>query len=212
MIGHRFVETGGILRVAPGDGVQHERGVAHRFGERADLIERGRECDQAETRHAAISWLQPHDAAQRRRLADRTAGVGTERGERLIRRHHRRRTAARTARNTSRVPRIAGMTKGGIFRRAPHGKLIQIAAPERNCARRAQLADHRGIIVRAVSFQNLRRRRAGFAAHVDHVFDGDGHAAQRERNVRVFRAGERRVEIPRKVAVNLRIDARDAFI
>ena len=39
VVGHRFVEAGGILRVAAGDGVEHERGVAYGFGERADLIE-----------------------------------------------------------------------------------------------------------------------------------------------------------------------------
>ena len=63
--------------------LQRERRVGDRRRERADLIERRREREQAVARDAAVGRLEADDAAERRGLADRSAGVGAERE-----RHH----------------------------------------------------------------------------------------------------------------------------
>ena len=67
-------------------------------GERPDLVEARRERDQAVARDPAVGGLEPDDAAQRRGLADRAAGVGAERERREPGRHRRGRAAARAAR------------------------------------------------------------------------------------------------------------------
>ena len=76
---HRLVggvDGGGVHPVVPGDHVEQQRRVAHRGGERPDLVERARERHQPVARHEAVGGLHADDAAQRGRLADRAAGVG----------------------------------------------------------------------------------------------------------------------------------------
>ncbi len=58
---------------------EHQRRVFDRRRDRSDLIERRREGEQAVARDAAVGRLEPDDAAERGRLADRAAGVGAER-------------------------------------------------------------------------------------------------------------------------------------
>ena len=82
--------------------------------ERADLVERRRERDQAVARHAAVGRLQADDAAERRRLADRAAGVGAERERRDAGRDRRRRAAA-TSRPGTRVG-SHGLRVGAVAR------------------------------------------------------------------------------------------------
>ena len=80
VVGHRRRGERGVARVGAGD---HADSAAPRRatvrGERTDLIERRRERDQAVARDAAVGRLEPDDAAERGRLADRAAGVGAER-------------------------------------------------------------------------------------------------------------------------------------
>ena len=76
-----------------------------RAAERARLIERRRERDHAVARDAAVGRLDADDAAQRRRLADRAAGVGAERARAQRRRDRRRRAARRSARHARVRPR-----------------------------------------------------------------------------------------------------------
>ena len=49
------------------------------MGERADLVERAGERDQAVAADPAVGRLQPDDAADGGRLADRAAGIGAQR-------------------------------------------------------------------------------------------------------------------------------------
>ena len=55
--------------------VQQQRRIAHRPRERPDLVERRCEGDQPVARHPPVGRLEPDDAAERRRLADRAARV-----------------------------------------------------------------------------------------------------------------------------------------
>ena len=79
-------------------------GIGDGVAERADLIERLREGDQAITRDAAISWLQPDNAAQRRRLADGAAGIGAQRGTAHSRRQRRGRSTGAIRRERGEYP------------------------------------------------------------------------------------------------------------
>ena len=74
----RLGDRRGVERVVPADDVEHERGVLHRGGERADLVEAAGEGDEPVAADVAVRRLDPDHAAQRGRLADRATGVAAE--------------------------------------------------------------------------------------------------------------------------------------
>ena len=75
VIRHRGIGGRRVARVVAGDGLQKQGGVMHVLRQRANLVERGGERHQAETRHAAVCRLQADDTGHGRRLADGAAGV-----------------------------------------------------------------------------------------------------------------------------------------
>ena len=119
-----------------GDDVEQQRGVGDRRRERPDLVERRRERDEAVARHAPVGGLHADDAAQRRRLADRAAGVGAER-ERCEAGGHRGGAApARAAGDATRVVRVAGGAERRVLGRAAHGELVEVGLADRDRAGR----------------------------------------------------------------------------
>ena len=95
--------------------LQSSAAVAHREGERPDLVERRAERDQPVPRHRAVGRLEPDHAAQRGRLADRAAGVGAERERREPGGDGRRRSAAGAARDTVGSPTGCGWAPKAEF-------------------------------------------------------------------------------------------------
>ena len=108
VIGNRHVQRGAVLRIVPGDGLEDQRRVVHRAGERPNLIQGRGESDEAEAGNAAIGRFQAHDPAMRGGLADRAAGVGTERGEGSAIRYRSGGATRGAARNPVVVMRVAG--------------------------------------------------------------------------------------------------------
>mgnify|MGYP001615922256 CR=1 FL=1 len=87
------VARGRVERVRPFDRLIDSSRIPHRPRKRPDLVETRRHRDEAGARDAAVGRLEAGDAAERRRLADRTARVRAERDERHPRRDRRRRAA-----------------------------------------------------------------------------------------------------------------------
>ena len=81
VVRHRAIDRGRILRIVPGHRAQQDRGVAHRARDRAGLVERRGERDDAPARAAPVGRLDPDRAGERGRLADRAAGVGRGRAQ-----------------------------------------------------------------------------------------------------------------------------------
>ena len=96
---HGLRDRRGVAWIVPGDGLVERSGVGHGAAERSDLVERAGERHQPVAGHPAVGGLHAHDAAQRRGLADRPAGVGAERQRGEARGHRRRRAARRPARD-----------------------------------------------------------------------------------------------------------------
>ena len=88
------------------DRLEQCRRLGDRLGERADLVKRRTERDQAVAAHSAVRRLHADEAAERGWLADRTAGIGTQRQRGEVSGDCRSRTATRTTRDASRVERI----------------------------------------------------------------------------------------------------------
>ena len=95
-------------------------------GERADLVERRSERDQAVPRDAAIGRLQAEHAAERCGLTDRSAGLRTERQRHHVGRHGDGRSAAGASRNALQVPWIARRPERRVLGRRAHRELVAI--------------------------------------------------------------------------------------
>ena len=86
VVRHRLGSRGRVPRIVAGDRPE-QQGHRGRRGRRADLVERGREGDDAVPRHPAVRGAQTHRPGQRRGLSDRAPGVGAD-GERDLERGH----------------------------------------------------------------------------------------------------------------------------
>ena len=140
----RALQRGRIARVEAGHGVQQQGAVLGRLGHRPALVEAGGEGDHAVARDHAIGRLEAGQAAQRRRLADRAAGIGAGRGRRQARRDRRRRAARGAAGHAGGIPGILHRAeKRGLVRRA-HGELVHVELAQRHHAGRLELARPRG--------------------------------------------------------------------
>ena len=168
----------------PGDFLQHDGGVLHRARQHAGLIERGCVGDDAPARAAAISRLEADDAAKACRLADRAAGIGSERRRRRMRRHRRRGSAGRPARNqiavvadrfhrTLRWPKCARQVGG------THREFVLVGLAEQCRAGRPDLARHRGVVGRNKILQNPACRGRAHPFGAEHVLHGDRNTFQR---------------------------------
>ena len=135
---------------------------------------------QAVARHAAVGRLQADDAAQRRRLTDRSAGVGAERQRRHARRHRRRRSAARCRPACGRAP--TGCAPG----RTPSSRSTSPSRTRRSwscrrstapaASRRATtVASYGGTYVSSIRDEAVVRTPRG----AEVVLERDRHAGQR---------------------------------
>ena len=90
--GDRPPDTARVLRVVPGQRLQRQRAVLDGPRQGATVVERVGVRDHAGPAHQAERRHEPNDAAERRRPADRSAGIGAERQRDHARRHGRPRS------------------------------------------------------------------------------------------------------------------------
>ena len=79
IIGHRRIERGGIEGIVPRDDLQTECRIIDGAAEDADLLERRGEGDEPVSTDPTVGRLHADDAAERRRLPHRAAGLGPKR-------------------------------------------------------------------------------------------------------------------------------------
>ena len=152
--------------------------------ERPDVIERTGEGHQPVARNPSIGRRHADHAAERGRLPNRSAGVGSERHHRRSLRHRRRRTAARSAGHAIERHRIAHRSERGVFVRRAHGELVAIGFAENDGAGLFQAHNGGGVVGRDVVFQQPRPAGGSDAFGDDDVLHGQRHAGQRLRHLR----------------------------
>ena len=104
VVGHGLVDAGGVGRIVAGDHLQQKCGVGQVVGERADLVERAGEGDQAVATDPAVGRLEPDDAAEAAGWRiEPPVSVPSASGARLGG-HRRRRAAGGAARYARLVP------------------------------------------------------------------------------------------------------------
>jgi len=85
------VGAGGIVRVPALHGVERQGEILNRARHRTQVIEGIDERERPGAAEAPVGRLQPEQAAQRARHADRAVGVGAQRQRHLARCHRRAR-------------------------------------------------------------------------------------------------------------------------
>ena len=205
--GRGLVERRGVAAVVAADDLEQQRGVRDGRRERTDLIEAAGERDEPVARHAAVGRLHADDAAQRRRLADRAAGVAAERQRGEAGGDRRRAAAARAAGDPGRVVRVAGGAERRVLGGAAHGELVEVGLADDDAAGGDDALDHGGVVGRAPAFEDLRRARRGDAPRAHVVLQRDRHAGERTRVLalrdgEVDRVGGRRA--PRRAVTRLK--------
>ena len=136
----------------------------------------GSERHESAARYAPVGRLQSDDAAERGRLADRPAGVTSERSRRETCGHTGRRAARRTARNPLRIAWIRSLLKCAVLAGGAHRELIHVQTAERDESLRTQSRHRRRVVRRNHRLKNLRRAGAGLALRNDAVLDADRNA------------------------------------
>ena len=160
---HRRVDRRRIERVVAGHHFQQQRRIFGRARQRADLVEAAGERHQTVAADAAVGRLQPGDAAQAGRLANRAAGVGADRQRRHRRRDAGRGAAAGAAGNARQVPGIARLLEGRVLGRAAHGELVHVRVADQHGVGRLEPLDHRGVVGRREVLEHLRAAGRHFA-------------------------------------------------
>ena len=103
-------DRGRVAGVPPLHRREQQRRVGDVAGQRPALVERGGEGDHPVARDRAVGRLQADDPAERRRLADRAAGVGADRAGREAAARPRRPSRRRS--RLVRAPRSCGLSTG----------------------------------------------------------------------------------------------------
>ena len=158
---------------------EQQRRILDRARERPDLVERRGERHEAVAGNQAVGRLETHDAAERRGLADRAAGVGAERQRRLAGRDGRGRAAGAAARHPREIPGIGGGLKGRVLRRGTHRKLIHVEPAPQHRPGVLEPARDRGVVGRDEVRQHPAGARQRLAGHGDDVLEADRNAVER---------------------------------
>jgi hypothetical protein len=124
------LDGGGVAGIPAGDDPVETGAVADGLRDRPDLVEAGREGDDAVARDGPVRGTQADDAAEGGRLLDRPARIGAERpgGEPSC---DGGRGAARGAAGHARgVPGVAGGAVRRVLRGRAHGELVEVRLAE----------------------------------------------------------------------------------
>ena len=215
-VGNVFRAGCGIGGVRTGNDTRQDRGVPHGVRQRADLIERRGEGEQAVARHAAVGRLEPHEAAERGRLADRPSRVRPERGGHEASRDRDGRPAARSAGSASAVPRVARRAQRRVLGGRSHRELVAVRLAHDHRAGTQQPLHDRGVVGRRVAGEHLRRGGGRQRAGADVVLECDAGRRRAGRGPRPeSMAAARARAFPRSTAVKAcrsgvpRIDCRE---
>ena len=203
------VDRRAVHRVVPADDAVEQGRVEDRPADRAGLVERGGEGDEAVAGDPAVGRLGADGARDRGRLADRAAGVGAD-GERgLEGPDDGGRAATGAARDPVEVPRVAGRAVGRVLRRGAHRELVHVRLAEDRHACGAQLADEGRVVRRHPALEDLAAARRRHTPGRHDVLDRDRDAGH---DVQLLAGGAARVDVagrgegPLAVEVEVAVD------
>ena len=163
----------------PADDVVQQCGVEDGAGDRADLVQRGRQGDRAVAAHPAVGRLDPDGARDGTGLADRATGVGAERERRFEGGDRGGGTATGPAGDPAEVPRVVRRAVRRELGRRAHRELVHVRLAERHHAGAPELEDRGGVVRRHPALEDLRPGGRGHVDRAEDVLDGDRHPGER---------------------------------
>jgi hypothetical protein len=183
MAQHADAQAGGAARERrrrrrAGDRVEDQRAVLCGPRQGSGLGQCERHRHDAVARHQAARRLEARDAAERRRLADRAAGIRADAAGGKTCGDRRRSTAARAAGNARRVPRIARRRPRQVEGRPAIAELVKRMLAEDDGTRLLQPRDQRRVLRRNVILQQPRMRGRAHAGRRDRVLEAERHAVE----------------------------------
>ena len=176
----RTLGADGVGGVRTLDRVERDREITDRARERPDVIEARGEQHDTGARDPAVGRLEPQDAAERRRDADRAVRVGAETQRNEARRDRRRGAARRAAGHARGVVRVARRTVVRVLGREAERILVHVETADQHGAGATQSGDRRRVVFRGRPIAvDPRARQRGDTGHVEQVLHGEGHAGER---------------------------------
>ena len=163
VIGDRPFGTRRVARIVSGQGLQHQRAILGGPRHRADMVEAEGGRRHAGAADETVSRLDPGDAAQGGRAADRAAGVGADAAEDQPGRDPGTGTAAAAGGEMIGVPRVARRRPRYVEARPAIGEFV-------GC----QFADQHGACGR--EFLGAGRIRCGHVVREDPRLAGGANA------------------------------------
>ena len=179
VIGHRDRRARGVLRVVAGDGLEHERVVRDGAGDRADVVERIGQREDAAPTDEAVRRLHAGHAAHRRGIPDRSGRVRADRCGHHARGHRDAGPARRASRKAPRPPGIDGGRPGQVEGGTADGELVGRQLSEEHGPGRAQPRRDDGVLRRDVLPEEPRMRGGPKAGRVDDVLERERDAVER---------------------------------
>jgi hypothetical protein len=156
-----------------GQRLEQERRVAHASGHRPEVVERPRERQRTARADAAVRRLEADDSAEGRRLADRAAGIGSDRAIAKSRGHRGGRARGRAAHRALERPGVAHRAERAHHRAAAEGELVHVQLAEQHGARGPQARHDDGIFGGDVIPEEVAGGGGPHALRVDEVLERD---------------------------------------
>ena len=155
---------------------EQQGGVGDVSRQRAGLVERRREGDHPVAGYRAVGRLQADDPAERRRLADRAAGVGADRPRREPAGDGGGGAARGAARDALAVPGVEDRPVARVLVRRPHRELVHVRLPEHPRAGLGEVRDGGRRVRRPVALEDPRAGGRLDALGAEEVLDRDRDA------------------------------------
>jgi len=184
VIRHRQVDRGRVLGVDACHRLQQDGGIAHVAGDRAGLVERRGEGDDAPARAAAVCRLDADSAGEGSRLADGAAGIGSSRAGAEMRRNGSGRATRRAAGNELLVgafgtPGVDDRAEIGALVGRAHGELVHVELAQHDGAIVPQVLRDCGFIARLEAVENVAAGLGVDAFGAEQVLDPKWNAFER---------------------------------
>ena len=177
------LDARGVHRVLAADGVEHERALLDRLGERPDLVERARERDAPVAGDASVGGLHRHRAAQRARLADRAAGVAAQRDVAIPALTAAAEPPEEPPGYALEVPRVVRRAERGVLGRGAERELVHVELADGQRAGVQEPRDRGAVVDALVVLEDPRGAGRLRADQVHVVLERRGHARKRRQLV-----------------------------
>ena len=179
VVGHGLIETVDIQVIVTRDLLENQGGVFCGTGERATMIERPCEGHDTAQAHASPGRLESGDAAEGRRDADPSTGIGAERGEAVAHGYSGRGTSGRSTGHAFEIPWIANRSPIADGGRGTGIELVHVAFADNHGARGFEPAYDFGIFRGNAVFVDCACGGGAHACCIDAVLDPNRNPVQR---------------------------------